>query len=182
MRFHLYKPMTVFKLVQVNHLFQRLWIHHPYYSFTQSKNLETMAFCWHAAHTPPQVDLLDVMWQVNRWVLGAFRGRWGSAALGDRRWTETMRSEDSCTFTVFLQRLCVSIEHPAALWLNAALTAKRWAPHAPLESRLKLFTRFIKSEIKAWRVGLQTGFISENSSLTEPFVGVIVGAITDQFL
>lgn len=93
-----------------------------------------------------------------------------------------MRSEDSCTFTVFLQRLCVSIEHPAALWLNAALTAKRWAPHAPLESRLKLFTRFIKSEIKAWRVGLQTGFISENSSLTEPFVGVIVGAIIDHFL
>lgn len=35
--FHLYKPMTIFKLVQVNHLCQRLWIYSLIVSFTQIK-------------------------------------------------------------------------------------------------------------------------------------------------
>lgn len=47
--FHLYKPMTVFKLVQVNHFFKRLWIHDPSFHSPTSQTKAWKQTCSHGA-------------------------------------------------------------------------------------------------------------------------------------
>lgn len=106
--FHLYKPMTVFKLVQVNHLFKRLWIHNPNISIhTQVKlkpgnngNLLTRCSNKSCLHIFPgcvlvKGTLADSVIQI-LWT--PFRGKSAGVALRAVRWWNVVRGDDGLSY------------------------------------------------------------------------------------